>query len=350
MPGKEALDWKASGTTVGSTGGSSDKSTLRVREAETDHGIFKLLSFAHQTSCQRRPKVFNMPDKQGFQITSELMWPTIQALQALGGSGRNDEINEQVAQIAGISEDQMAHKQKDEHYLPLIDYRIGWARTRLKELGLVENSGSGVWALTETGRRITEVDLKRLPHTRVERNSPPKNNDAEYRTDVREKDFGDDEATDSEWKVALLNRLLELPPAAFERLSARLLREAGFRNVEVTGRSGDGGIDGVGVYQLSLVSFPIYFQCKRYKGAVSSGAVRDFRGAMSGRGEKGLLISTGVFTRDARDEASRDGAPPVELISGDDLCELLKQYSLGVKTESRIIEKVTIRSDFFDDF
>jgi restriction system protein len=297
--------------------------------------------------CLCRPKVFIVPDKQGFLTTSELMWPTMQALQVLGGSGRNEEINEQVAQILSISEAQMSHKQRDDHYLPLIEYRIGWARTRLKERGLLENSGSGVWALTDSGRRITEDDLRHDSHStiemRVERNengAPPDN---------RDKNVDDTDGNDSGWKVVLLNRLLELPPPSFERLSARLLREAGFRNVEVTGRSGDGGIDGVGVYQLSLVSFPIYFQCKRYKGAVSSGSVRDFRGAMSGRGEKGLLISTGVFTRDARDEASRDGAPPVELISGDELCGLLKQYSLGVKTESRIIEKVIVQSDFFDD-
>jgi restriction system protein len=147
-----------------------------------------------------------------------------------------------------------------------------------------------------------------------------------------------------------LDRLLEMEPSAFERLAQRLLREAGFRNVEVVGKTGDGGIDGVGVYQLSLVSFPIYFQCKRYRGSVSSGAVRDFRGAMAGRGEKGLLITTGAFTRDARDEATRDGAPPVELVSGDNLCDLLKEYSLGTRTETRTMEKVTVVPEFFDQF
>ena len=134
------------------------------------------------------------------------------------------------------------------------------------------------------------------------------------------------------WQTTLLQRLLEMSPAAFERLTQRLLREAGFREVEVLGRSGDGGLDGVGVYRLSLVSFPIYFQCKRYSGSVPSSAVRDFRGAMAGRGEKGLLVTTGTFTRGARDEASRDGAPPVQLIDGEDLCDLLQEYRLGVAT------------------
>ena len=123
-----------------------------------------------------------------------------------------------------------------------------------------------------------------------------------------------DEELDT-WNHQLIARLLLIPPDNFERLAQRLFREAGFVNVTVLGKSAD-GIDGVGVYRLSLVSLPVYFQCKRYKGAVTAGAVRDFRGAMAGRGEKGLLITTGSFTKDVQNEASRDGAPPVELIDG----------------------------------
>ena len=130
-----------------------------------------------------------------------------------------------------------------------------------------------------------------------------------------------------------------MDPIAFERLAMRLLREAGFRNVEVTERSGDGGIDGTGVYRMSLVSFPTYFQCKRYKGSVSAGTVRDFRGAMTGRGEKGLVITTGTFTSSARDEATRDGAPPIDLVEGDEL---------GVKVETRTVEDDHVEAEFFD--
>src|SRR5438046_8254026 len=104
-----------------------------------------------------------------------------------------------------------------------------------------------------------------------------------------------------------------MPPHAFERLAQRLLRKSGFSSARVTGRSGDGGIDGLGVYQISLLSFPAFFQCKRYKGSVGPGAVRDFRGAMAGRGDKGLLITTGTFTNDARAEAQRGGASPIDL-------------------------------------
>jgi restriction system protein len=123
-----------------------------------------------------------------------------------------------------------------------------------------------------------------------------------------------------------------VPPDGFERLAGRLLREAGFVNVTVTGRSGDGGIDAVGVYRVSLLTFPVYVQCKRHRGSVGAGAVRDFRGAMAGRGEKGLLITTGSFTGEARQEATRDGATPIDLVDGEELCDLLKGFRLGVWT------------------
>jgi restriction system protein len=145
-------------------------------------------------------------------------------------------------------------------------------------------------------------------------------------------------------------QLMSMRPGAFERLARRLLREADFGSVNVTVRSGDGGIDGPGVYRAGLVSVPVFFQCKRYRGSVGPGAVRDFlRGAMAGRRDQGLLTSTGSFTADARKEATRDGAPPIDLIDGDRLCGLLKQYELGVQTMTRTIEDISAGSEFFGE-
>ncbi|WP_133065093.1 restriction endonuclease, partial [Flavimaricola marinus] len=124
-----------------------------------------------------------------------------------------------------------------------------------------------------------------------------------------------------------------------------LLREAGFTKVEVRGKSGDGGIDGVGVLRVNLVSFQVYFQCKRWKGSVGSKEIRDFRGALQGRADKGLFITTGHFTSQASDEATRDGAIAIDLIDGDRLCELLKENRLGVTTE--MIERVSINPEWF---
>jgi restriction system protein len=162
----------------------------------------------------------------------------------------------------------------------------------------------------------------------------------------RPKPESSDPAVDLDWQDQLLGLLRTMDPGAFERLAQRLLRESGFVKVEVTGKSGDGGIDGKGILQLSLMSFHVLFQCKRYQGSVGSGAVRDFRGAMMGRTDKGLIITTGTFSPDARREATRDGAPPIDLIDGVTLCEKLKDLSLGVET--KLVEEITIKPSWFD--
>ena len=285
----------------------------------------------------------------------QLMFPVIEALKAAGGSGLRNEIIEAVAERQRLSDEQLEHRYETTG-VPVIADRIGWALSWLKKLDAVENSRRGVWALTASGRSIaSEAEVRK--HLKVVR-SEVAAQAARARREAQQGASGEEDADpgngldaeSGDWKGLLLQRLLEMPPDAFERLTQRLLLEAGFRDVEVLGKSGDGGIDGVGVYRLSLVSFPIYFQCKRYKGSVPAGTVRDFRGAMAGRGEKGLLVTTGSFTRDARREASRDGAPPVELIDGDELCVQLKKYDLGVRIQIRQIEEVELNPDFFNQF
>lgn len=209
----------------------------------------------------------------------------------------------------------------------------------------------GVWSLTEYGRKTSESEL--IERDREWRRELAAKRNERQGSQAAGEDVDGDELPegleDLDWKRQLLDRLIAMSPDGFERLAQRLLREAGFVNVAVTGKSGDGGIDGVGVYRLSLVSFQTFFQCKRYQGKVAPAAVRDFRGAMAGRGDKGLLITTGSFTKEAQNEATRDGAPPIELIDGDHLCELLKQYDLGVRTVERVEEDVLVLTEFFDD-
>jgi restriction system protein len=203
--------------------------------------------------------------------------------------------------------------------------------------------------VTEAGRYTGERDVA-AAHERflAEKSEQQRSKGRRRHGRARARSGGGDEAGSEDWKDGLLETLLAMSPAAFERLTQRLLREAGFINVNVTGRSGDGGIDGLGVYRVSLVGFPVFFQCKRYRASVGAGAVRDFRGAMAGRGDKGLLITTGSFTAEAKAEAVRDGAPPVDLIDGDRLCDLLKEYQLGVRVETRVTEDVEIDRAYFD--
>lgn len=149
-----------------------------------------------------------------------------------------------------------------------------------------------------------------------------------------------DEVPGISWKERLLDILLAMDAKAFERLCQRLLRESGFIKVEITGRSGDGGIDGVGVLRVNLLSFHVLFQCKKWKHSVGASIVRDFRGAMVGRADKGLILTTGSFTADARREATRDGAPAIDLVDGDTLCDLLKTTKIGVVVS--VIEQIKI--------
>ncbi|MFC1936366.1 restriction endonuclease, partial [Chloroflexota bacterium] len=222
------------------------------------------------------------------------------------------------------------------------EYRLAWTRTYLKKFDLIENSTRGVWALTPTGRKTEKVNEKEVVRYVKEQGRI----DREQRTE--EEPELEDEDGDTTWQEGLLEVLLDMNPDAFERLVQRMLRESGFVQVEVTGRSGDGGIDGKGIMRLGgLLSFHVFFQCKRYKGSVGSSHVRDFRGAMTGRADKGLIITTGSFTKDATAEATRDGAPPIDLIDGDQLVLLLKDLSLGVKTELVKREEITIDKDWF---
>jgi restriction system protein len=268
------------------------------------------------------------------------MNPVIQALKSLGGSGTIEEINDKASEIAGLSDEQLEVLHNPEKGGQTeIEYRLGWTRTYLKKYGVLENSSRGVWALTPKGRQLDRVTPKTVRRFVQEQTRQTR------KTLV--KDDVDETDTEMSWQDELLDTLLQMHPAAFERLVQRLLRESGFIQVEVTGQSGDGGIDGKGIMRLGgLLSFHVIFQCKRYRGAVTVSQVRDFRGAMVGRADKGLLITTGNFTKDAAREATRDGAPAIDLIDGDLLVAKLKELELGVKTTKVEVEQVAIDRDW----
>jgi len=267
-----------------------------------------------------------------------LMNPLVQALRGLGGSGTIEEINNKVAEIAGLTDPQLeVLHNPPKGGVTEVEYRLGWSRTYLKQFGILENSSRGIWALTPAGNKIDHVDEKKV--TRVVRAKRKKAHDEEA---------DEDPATTDNWREDLLDILGKMPSSAFERLAQRMLRESGFTQVEVTGRSGDGGIDGKGILRLGgLLSFQIIFQCKRYKGSVSAAQVRDFRGAMVGRADKGLLITTGTFTKDAVREATRDGASAIDLVDGEQFLYKLKELGLGVKTKKIEAEEVTVDREWF---
>lgn len=270
----------------------------------------------------------------------ELFSPLITAIRHLGGSASIQEQEVEVASLLNLTETQLTEIHRGNR--TQFSYRLAWARNYLKRYGLLENSARGVWALTAEGQKSRDIDkgdIKRFVAALDRKELVTKQPDKKANEAVEE----------SGWEEQLIECIRAIAPDAFERLSQRLLREAGFIQVEVTGRSGDGGIDGKGVVRIGgLLSFHMIFQCKRFKGSVGSSIIRDFRGALIGRADKGLIITTGTFTAEARREAQRDGAPPIDLIDGEALVQKLKELELGVTVRQRIVEDVEVNAKFFE--
>jgi restriction system protein len=271
----------------------------------------------------------------------ELMDPTLQALKRLGGSASIDELVPEIVRLMGLPQD-IADEPHGNTGRTELEYRSAWARTYLRKAGLIENSERGIWALTPKGSQSASVNGRQLARDVAKQFQIDRSTGA----DPSDRAAPDEPEIAVSWQDRLLAILQAVDPIAFERLCQRILRESGFIEVEVTKRSGDGGIDGYGTIRIGgLISFNVLFQSKRYKGNIGPDTVRDFRGAMVGRADKGVIISTGGFTLEARREATRDGAPPIDLIDGRLLAEKLKELKLGVKTN--LVEHVEIVEDWF---
>jgi len=270
----------------------------------------------------------------------DLFNPTLQALKTLGGSGAVSEIEEEVIHILNLSEDAVNEIHRES--TTTLTYRLAWARNYLKRYELIENSSRGVWALTENGQKTDKVDQEKVKKAVIKKDKEQRINKSKVVKGEPDLEDRTEEVEEFGWQDKLIETMKGIEPNQFERL----LRELGFVNVEVTGRTNDGGIDGKGIIKLGgVLSYHVVFQAKRYQGSVSSSTIRDFRGAMSGRADKGLILTTGSFTREAKKEATRDGATPIDLINGNEFAERLKELNLGVQVE--MVEEVKIKTDWF---
>ncbi len=275
--------------------------------------------------------------------------PLISALRTLGGSARADEVCSSIAQSLNLPDEVLDKRLKNGE--SRYENQVHWARFYLAKTGYIDSSRRGVWALTERGQNTPELNEGQLraiiQEVQAIKAKQKQNKATASASNLEYEAQSTPESNIQSSKNDLLNILKSLSPAGFERICQRLLREAGFEKVEVTGKSGDGGIDGNGVLQINpFVSFQVLFQCKRYEGNVASTQVRDFRGAMMGRAEKGIILTTGGFTADAKREASRDGVQPIELVDGEKLVEMFEQLELGL-TPRTVYE---INSSFFEPF
>lgn len=280
-----------------------------------------------------------------------LRWfgPLLDALRELGGSATPEEATDKVAELCNVPESEQ--NELMESGQPRFRNQVAWARFYLKREGLLDSSTRGVWRLTEKGQatyltyaQAQDIFRKQVKIDAAARKQKQKDRQAETELDTPEEA---DLSIAADYRDRLLAAIQALPFGGFERLCQRLLREAGFQQVTVTGRSGDNGIDGHGILELNaFVTFKVLFQCKRYMGSVGTSQVRDFRGAMDGRADKGIILTTGTFTQDAKREARRDGARPIELVDGDKLIDMFEKLELGLRPKT-VFE---VDDGFFEEF
>lgn len=262
---------------------------------------------------------------------SDLINPTITALQNLGGSGKVDEIYSEVLKIIPLPDEIIDFQHSEKSSQSELQYRLAWARTYLKNYGIIDNSSRSVWVILPQYKDIKSVDIDDCV-TKVKSLFGKKTD-----TTAQNDDDLDDKGIDlpeeiKPWRTKLHDILLNMNPFAFERLTQRLLRECGFSQVEVTKKSGDGGIDGFGKLMINgLFSFKVAFQCKRYNGTVPASDIRDFRGSLTTDIEKALFITTGSFSKPAKEEAMTQGKIQIDLIDGEEFINRLAEFQIGVK-------------------
>lgn len=272
----------------------------------------------------------------------ELILPTYKALLALGGSGKNDEIHSMIIEQLKLTDIIVDEPHLGSTNQSELQYQLAWARTYLKNYGVIENSARSVWSITSEFNDQTELNVKDIIAFTSNKNSMSRKIGLEQ---AKEISIGIQNIEDSleksnyslpeeirPWKLKLMDVLQNMDPYAFERLSQRLLRECGFTQVSVTKKSNDGGIDGTGKLKINgIFSFNVAFQCKRYKSAVGASEIRDFRGSLTTDIEKGVFITTSTFTKAAKEEASNTGKQQIDLISGEEFIAKLAEYEIGVK-------------------
>lgn len=285
------------------------------------------------------------------------MGPILEALSELGGSGRPREVALLIAERHLVSQDQRGETLKSGQ--TRFYNQVAWARQYLVWEGLLDGSKHGVWSLSPKGQGIKldaaesrlillkwvkfHAETRRAAEDAVTAPGSDVSTSPVARLAKQQVVVPPDEIEEEE----LLAVLRRLSSSGFERVCQRLLRESGFESVKVTGKSHDGGIDGIGILQLNpFVTLKVLFQCKRYKGTVSRAEVGDFRNAMLGRADKGIILTTGSFSGEAIKEANRDGAPPIELVDGDKLVSLFERARLGLK-ERTVFD---VDHEFFQQF
>ena len=264
-----------------------------------------------------------------------LINPALQAIIQLGGSGTNDEIYDRVIDILNIDDEVSNIPHLGSVSQSELSYRLAWAKTYLKKYGALENSKRGVWSVIYEYASVDQIDEQAVVDF-VRKQGRRENQTASQSKSLDSQQFESSSSLDpgyrqQKWDDRLAEILSTMDPYGFERLVQRVFRESGFTNVRVTKKSGDGGIDGIGIVKSnSFLSFRVAFQCKRWNTQVGASDIRDFRGSLASEVDQGVFITTSTFSKQAKEEASSPGKVPIELIDGEELIQKLAELELGL--------------------
>jgi len=267
----------------------------------------------------------------------------ILVLHKLGGSGKRQEVVDELARLLDLS-DEILEETNPKSSEPKFRNTVAWARKSLVDAGYVDNTTYGLWELTQSGREIVkELESRKLSvldnfrATVAQKTKEKEKKDVSIQDELEKLKKQDQEDNkEKNHTIRDLEKIKTLDPHAFERLCVRLLRAVGYEDVDVTPKSKDGGIDGIGFLSVGLIRFKVVFQAKCFKDTkVGSKDIDALAGAKQRKqAEKALIITTSDFTSDAKKHAY-DYC--IETINGEELRELLYDHEVGYK---RVYNKI----------
>lgn len=274
--------------------------------------------------------------------------PIIEALREVGGEAAPREIVDRATEIAEIPDDELAERIKSGGLR--VETEVHWARNYLVWAALVDGSKRGRWALTAEGWKFdlttfgpeqAHALFKQIRADRSEEwGQPLKEDDDVVDTEDPAIPLTDTESDEQALFSSLRRTVLGLSPSGFENLSKRVLTELGLVQLRAVGQAGDRGIDVEGHLRVnSIITFRVGVQCKLYSDGnkITPRQIRELQGAL-GPFDRGIFMTTSVFTQQAEEQASSPGYKPIDLIDGERLIELFQQLGLETKVVTVVDE------------
>jgi restriction endonuclease Mrr len=276
-----------------------------------------------------------------FPKQAEIEVPLLEALVELGGEGRPRDIYPRVAKrFPNLTEEEQEERLENYPSTRKWSNLVQWIRQRLVDVGQIDGSQRGIWKITAAGRaRLQAASASSVA---------PLTGPGSLVAAVPASSLRDlVNANVQEIKSRLVSELRDLTPRAFEHFCKEFLGHLGYRSVEVTRRSQDGGIDGYGNFRQGAISIRSAFQAKRWTdNPVGRPDIDRFRGAIQGEYDHGVFLTTSRFSKDAKDASYRKGAITILLLDGPAIADLLVERGLGVRRLP--VHLLDIDEEFFD--